>query len=355
MTAPGNFKERLRALAPAVLTGLERGSEKESLGGRPDGALALTPHPKALGSSIKHPHIPTDFSESLLELITGVHTSVDACVEELKRIHGFVYRNIGDEVLWGASMPCSLPDENAIPIARYGDSNVGRAKTVYRIGLSHRYGRRMQMIAGLHYNFSLPGSAWPLPGLRGPNEGYFALIRNFRRHAVAGARALGAHGARGVSQRRPGQAPRELQQPGELRRLSRRRAHPTLPALPGDRHPRRPRRRRGRGQLQAARHEPPADRERVLQHHPPPARHPPGRAAAARAARARRTVRRSARDGPRPLLADRHHRGHGALSRRVPAALPLDREPAGHAAGDRSHRAQQAARLNARARAGAAP
>ena len=183
MNAPGNFKERLRALAPAVLTGLQRGIEKESLRVRPDGALALTPHPKALGSALKHPHITTDFSESLLELITGVHTSVDACLEELKRIHGFVYRNIGDEVLWGASMPCSLPDENAIPIARYGDSNVGRAKTVYRIGLSHRYGRRMQMIAGLHYNFSLPESAWPLPGLGNQNEAYFALIRNFRRHA----------------------------------------------------------------------------------------------------------------------------------------------------------------------------
>ncbi len=183
MNAPGNFKERLRALAPAVLTGLQRGIEKESLRVRPDGALALTPHPRALGSALKHPHITTDFSESLLELITGDHTSVDACLEELKRIHGFVYRNIGDEVLWGASMPCSLPDENAIPIARYGDSNVGRAKTVYRIGLSHRYGRRMQMIAGLHYNWSLPESAWPLPGLGNQNEAYFALIRNFRRHA----------------------------------------------------------------------------------------------------------------------------------------------------------------------------
>src|SRR6266496_3592374 len=183
MNAPGNFKERLRALAPAVLTGLQRGIEKESLRVRPDGALALTPHPKALGSALKHPHITTDLSESLLEPTTGVHTSVDACLEELKRIHGFVYRNIGDEILWGASMPCSLPDENAIPIARYGDSNVGRAKTVYRIGLSHRYGRRMQMIAGLHYNWSLPESAWPLPGLGNQNEAYFALIRNFRRHA----------------------------------------------------------------------------------------------------------------------------------------------------------------------------
>jgi len=176
------FDARLRALSPALLKGLKRGIEKESLRVRPDGALALTPHPRALGSALKHPHITTDFSEALIELITGVHTDVPACLQEMKHIHQFVIRHIGDEVLWGTSMPCSLPDENAIPIARYGASNVGRAKTVYRIGLSHRYGRRMQMIAGLHYNFSLPDSAWPLAGL-GPSEGYFALIRNFRRHA----------------------------------------------------------------------------------------------------------------------------------------------------------------------------
>ncbi len=177
------LQQRLHALGPATLKGLRRGIEKESLRVRPDGALALTPHPKALGSALKHPHITTDFSESLIELITGVHTGVDACLEELERIHQFVYRHIGDEVLWGSSMPCSLPDENAIPIARYGVSNVGRAKTVYRMGLSHRYGRRMQMIAGLHYNFSLPESAWPLAGLGDQDEAYFALIRNFRRHA----------------------------------------------------------------------------------------------------------------------------------------------------------------------------
>ena len=177
------FDARLSALSPALLKGLKRGIEKESLRVRRDGALAMTPHPRALGSALKHPHITTDFSEALIELITGVHTELAACLEEMKRIHQFVIRRIGDEVLWGASMPCSLPDENAIPIARYGTSNVGRAKTVYRIGLSHRYGRRMQMIAGLHYNFSLPDSAWPVAGFPGASEGYFALIRNFRRHA----------------------------------------------------------------------------------------------------------------------------------------------------------------------------
>ncbi len=178
-----HLQEKLRTLSPATLRGLRRGIEKESLRVRPDGMLAATPHPAALGSALTHPHITTDFSEAQLELITGVHTGVAGCLDELRRIHQFVYRHIGDELLWCGSMPCSLPEEHAIPIARYGRSNVGRAKTVYRIGLSHRYGRRMQTISGIHYNFSLPEAAWSLSSLGDASEAYFALIRNFRRHA----------------------------------------------------------------------------------------------------------------------------------------------------------------------------
>lgn len=177
------LQARLSSLSPRILGSLRRGIEKESLRVRPDGALATTPHPPPLGSALTHPHITTDFSEAQLELITGVHSTADTCLDELQTIHQFVYRHIGDELLWCASMPCNLPDENAIPIARFGRSNVGRAKTVYRVGLSHRYGRRMQVISGVHYNFSLPEDAWPLADLGGANEAYFALIRNFRRHA----------------------------------------------------------------------------------------------------------------------------------------------------------------------------
>src|SRR5216683_5723601 len=176
-------EDRLRTLAPETLKGMRRGIEKESLRVRSDGALSQAPHPPALGSPLTHPHITTDFSEAQLELITGVHDSVDACLQELTWIHQVVYRHIGDEILWCASMPCNLPADNQIPIGRYGTSNVGRAKTVYRIGLAHRYGRRMQTISGIHYNFSLADVNWPTLGWPGgANEAYFALIRNFRRH-----------------------------------------------------------------------------------------------------------------------------------------------------------------------------
>ncbi len=169
-----SLQQRLRALGPRVLAGMRRGIEKESLRTDRRGELALTPHPTALGSALKHPHITTDFSESQLELITGVHGSVEACLEELTQIHQVVYRAIGDERLWVASMPCGLPPDETIPIGRYGSSNIGRTKSVYRMGLGHRYGRRMQTISGIHYNWSLPGA--------GTDE-YFALIRNFRRHS----------------------------------------------------------------------------------------------------------------------------------------------------------------------------
>ena len=166
--------QRLRALPAQTLKGIRRGIEKESLRVRADGKLSTRPHPAALGSALTDPHITTDFSESQLELITGVHAGVEACLQELAQIHQVVYRHIGDEMLWCSSMPCGLPGDDAIPLGRYGGSNVGRAKTVYRTGLAYRYGRRMQTISGIHYNFSLPGVS---------NDGYFSLIRNFRRHS----------------------------------------------------------------------------------------------------------------------------------------------------------------------------
>jgi glutamate--cysteine ligase len=165
---------RLEDLTPERLRGMRRGIEKESLRAQADGALALTPHPPALGSALTHAHVTTDYSESQLELITGVHASAERCLEELSQLHQFVYRQIGDELMWVASMPCKLPADENIPIGQYGSSNVGRAKSVYRMGLGHRYGRRMQTISGIHYNWSLPGMT---------DDDAFALIRNFRRHS----------------------------------------------------------------------------------------------------------------------------------------------------------------------------
>ena len=173
------------------LGALRRGIEKESLRVAPTGELAETPHPAGLGSPLTHPHITTDFSEAQLELITGVHSSAEAALGELADIHRFVYANIGDELLWAASMPCILGGEASIPVAQFGSSNVGRSKTVYRTGLSYRYGRLMQTISGIHYNFSVPETLWSaiadgrrrLVDADFVTDMYFGLIRNFRRYS----------------------------------------------------------------------------------------------------------------------------------------------------------------------------
>jgi glutamate--cysteine ligase len=175
--------ERLQALGPARLSGMRRGVEKESLRVAADGTLAVTPHPAALGSALTHPHITTDFSEAQLELITGVHASAQGVTDELTQVHQAVYRALGTEQMWVSSMPCDLPADSLIPLGRYGTSNVGMSKTVYRTGLGHRYGRRMQTISGIHYN-------WSLPGL--DNDAYFSLIRNFRRHSFVLLTLFGA-------------------------------------------------------------------------------------------------------------------------------------------------------------------
>ena len=169
-----DWLQRLEGLDDARLAGMRRGVEKESLRAQSDAGLALTPHPALLGSALTHETVTTDFSESQLELITGVHASAQACEQQLTEIHQAVHRCLGEELMWASSMPCRLPTDETIPLGRYGSSNIGRAKSVYRMGLGHRYGRRMQTISGIHYNWSLPGLG---------NDEHFALIRNFRRHS----------------------------------------------------------------------------------------------------------------------------------------------------------------------------
>lgn len=167
-----------------------RGIEKESLRIHADGMLAQTPHPAALGSALTHPQITTDFSEAQLELITGVHADIDAMLSELTEIHQFVHRALKNEALWAASMPCMLAEDAQIPIGQYGTSNIARLKTVYRLGLGLRYGKAMQTISGIHFNFSMSDEFWQQLA-RIENSGLalqafktqrnLDLIRNFRR------------------------------------------------------------------------------------------------------------------------------------------------------------------------------
>ena len=167
------------------------GIERECLRVTADARLAQTPHPEELGSALTNDQITTDYSESLLEFITPALPDPAETLASLDKIHRFAYSKLGNEFLWSPSMPCPLPAEEDIPIAYYGTSNIGQLKYVYRKGLALRYGKTMQCIAGIHYNFSLPEVLWPVlmkdEGFVGTerdyqSNAYIALIRNFRRY-----------------------------------------------------------------------------------------------------------------------------------------------------------------------------
>jgi len=173
-----------------------RGIERETLRVDRHGHLARTPHPVQLGSALTHPQITTDYAEALLEFITPAEHDISEVLNHLDAIHRFAHTRLNDEMLWSVSMPGELPPEEDIEIAWYGSSHIGMLKHVYRRGLALRYGKAMQCIAGIHYNYSLPEKLWQLVGasegiveerrhaLRDfQSESYIAMIRNFRRYS----------------------------------------------------------------------------------------------------------------------------------------------------------------------------
>ena len=189
-----SYKDKISALKAAhyapIFTTINRGIEREALRIQTDGKLSLTGHQKALGSALTHSSITTDYSESLLEFITPVYQDIDQLVGHLSDLHSFTLNNIDGELLWPMSMPCVITQEKDIPLAQYGSSNVGQMKTIYREGLRNRYGSLMQIIAGVHFNFSFGDEAWPLLQQFFDDNGdvtefkssrYFSLIRNFHR------------------------------------------------------------------------------------------------------------------------------------------------------------------------------
>ena len=167
------------------------GLEKESLRVTPEGNISQSPHPAAWGSALTHPQITTDFSEALTELITPPCNSVTEVIQSLDDIQNFVYRNLDNEILWATSMPCVVEGETSIPLAQYGSSNAAQMKTAYRRGLGLRYGRSMQVIAGVHFNYSFSDKFWGLYQSLSNNtdepqdfisEQYMGVVRNLLRY-----------------------------------------------------------------------------------------------------------------------------------------------------------------------------
>ncbi len=190
------LSQRLQALTAAggaaLLAENRIGLETESLRVNVEGGISQQPHPRGLGSPLTNPFITTDYSEALLELITPPCASTGEALGLLRETQCFVRRHLeNSELLWATSMPCVIAGESNIPLARYGNSNAGQMKTIYRRGLGHRYGRVMQVIAGVHFNYSFGEPFWRWlqaeEGASGQplqdyiSQRYFGLLRNLQR------------------------------------------------------------------------------------------------------------------------------------------------------------------------------
>ena len=169
-----------------------RGLEKESLRVDRKGHLSGWPHPESFGSALTHPYLTTDYSEAMLEFVTPPCPTNGETVQCLRDLHAFVMQNMEQELLWAQSMPCAMLPEFEIPVADYGQSNQGMMKTVYRNGLGYRYGKKMQAISGIHFNYSLPVEFWKPYRDREQSSQvlqefvssqYMGLIRNYRRYS----------------------------------------------------------------------------------------------------------------------------------------------------------------------------
>ncbi|HEL2575106.1 TPA: bifunctional glutamate--cysteine ligase GshA/glutathione synthetase GshB [Streptococcus suis] len=127
------------------------GLERESLRINTENRVAQTPHPEKLGSRSFHPYIQTDYSEPQLELITPVAHSTKEARRFLGAITDVACRSMNkDEYLWPLSMPPHIT-EDEIQIAQLESDY----EYQYRVGLGQRYGKLLQSMSGIHYNFEL--------------------------------------------------------------------------------------------------------------------------------------------------------------------------------------------------------
>jgi glutamate--cysteine ligase len=125
------------------------GIERETLRVDADGRLSQTPHP------FESKHLERDFCENQLEIITPVCKSVGGAMDELARLSDYAENLLAEngECLWMYSNPPYFESEDEIRIANYGGENL--KKREYRENLEKRYGKRIMLYSGIHFNFSL--------------------------------------------------------------------------------------------------------------------------------------------------------------------------------------------------------
>lgn len=131
------------------------GIEKEGLRVTQNGEIASTPHPDEFGCKLENPYITTDFSESQVEMITPAEETPEKAATFLDNINNIVAEMIGNELIWPGSMPPAIKDEKDIIISNYPGCDGGKSEESYRHFLAKKYGKKKQLISGIHYNFSL--------------------------------------------------------------------------------------------------------------------------------------------------------------------------------------------------------
>ncbi len=132
-----------------------RGIEKEGLRYTIAHQLSEQPHPEAYGSPLTHEEITTDYAESLLEIVTPAFRSSRDTLAHLCYLHRVLAYGNQNEYILNGSMPAYIEDTEQVAIGYYGTSNAGTMRRLYRKGLDIRYGKAMQLIAGMHFNYSL--------------------------------------------------------------------------------------------------------------------------------------------------------------------------------------------------------
>lgn len=167
------------------------GIERESLRVGEQGKLAITDHPEVFGHKLLNPYITTDFSESQVELITPAFKSPKETYNFANALYDIVALKIENEYLWPQSMPCDLPEDKDIPIAKYSDCKPCKEARSYREELFKKYGGKRQLISGIHYNFSFDeamiqklyeNSAKDMPYKDYKSSLYLKIIRNYARY-----------------------------------------------------------------------------------------------------------------------------------------------------------------------------
>lgn len=128
------------------------GLERETLRVTADGRLARTPHP------FDDPHLDRDFCENQLEIITPVGQSVKQVLDELERLSEYAEGQLDSrgELLWFNSNPPRFDSEEEINIAHFSADK--QYKNDYRRKLCKRYGKRLMLYSGIHFNFSFSES-----------------------------------------------------------------------------------------------------------------------------------------------------------------------------------------------------